>query len=375
MESNTAIIPFADLKRQYLSIQQEVNSAIQSVLSETAFIGGRGNRFVTAFESEYSEWLGVQHTVGVANGTDALEILLQAWEIGPGDEVIVPALTWFSTIEAVLTLGAKPVFTDIIPGINTMATDNLEKLITPRTKAIIPVHLYGQMARMEVIMEIADRNHLKVLEDCAQAHGAERYGRKAGTWGHAAAFSFYPGKNLGAYGDAGSICTNDADLAEICRQIANHGQKKKHEHLRNGRNSRLDGIQAAILSLKLPRLNSWNQTRIEIANQYHEQLKHLPIELPQADTDNKHVYHLFVVHHPRRDQLAEYLKQNNIETALHYPYPIPSLLPLKGICKEPNLYPDTQTACSTLLSLPMFPELTQAELVQVCKVLDSFLQA
>lgn len=372
MESNTELIPFADLKRQYLSIQHEVDRALKTVLSETAFIGGRNNRFVNSFESEYSEWLGVPHTIGVANGTDALEIILQAWGIGPGDEVIVPALTWFSTVEAVLTLGAKPIFTDIIPGINTMATDQLENLVSQNTKAIIPVHLYGQMARMEEIMEFANRHSIKVLEDCAQSHGAERLGRKAGTWGHAAAFSFYPGKNLGAYGDAGAICTSDPELEEVCRQIANHGQKKKHEHMRNGRNSRLDGIQAAILSLKLPLLDAWNQTRISIGNYYTEKLKNLPITLPITDLHNKHVFHLYVIHHTQRDNMALHLKKNNIETALHYPYPIPDLIPLQGLVTNEIQYPNTKIACNTLLSIPMFPELSPIELEQVCHALSNY---
>jgi dTDP-4-amino-4,6-dideoxygalactose transaminase len=372
MEAIKSKIPFADLKRQYQSIEQEVNQAIQSVLKETAFIGGRSNSFVQKFETEYSEWMNIEHTVSVANGTDAIEIILSAWGIGPGDEVIVPALTWFSTAEAVISLGAKPVFTDVLSGHSTLDPEQLESLITPNTKAIIPVHLYGQMAKMEDIMFIAELHKLKVLEDCAQSHGAERLNRKAGTWGHAAAFSFYPGKNLGAYGDAGAICTKDSELAEICRQIANHGQRKKHDHLRNGRNSRLDGIQAAVLSVKLPYLNTWNEQRRQLALQYFEKLNQAGIQLPKEDLHNKHVYHLFVVHHSQRDELVSWLAADNIETALHYPYPIPSLAPVRAFIPEGQSFPVAQLACSTLLSLPMFPELRNEELQSVCNRLLAF---
>lgn len=372
METKTGIIPFADLKRQYQAIESEVNLAIRSVLEETAFIGGRGNGWVNRFEAEYSGWMGIDHTIGVANGTDALEIILAAWGIGPGDEVIVPALTWFSTAEAVLTLGATPVFADVIPGVNTLDPEKLPTLITPATRVIIPVHLYGQMARMSDIMRIANQHGIRVLEDCAQAHGALHQGRKAGTWGHAAAFSFYPGKNFGAYGDAGAICTADGELAEICRQIANHGQKKKHEHLRNGRNSRLDGIQAAVLNVKLPYLDRWNETRMQLGNRYLKHLTNPKIQLPVTDTNNQHVYHLFVIHHPERDRLMEYLKANGIETALHYPYPIPALKPLDFTRTPQSQYKHAQQACNTLLSIPMFPELTDAEHQMVCDALNQF---
>lgn len=372
MEAIKSKIPFADLKRQYQSIEREVNQAIQSVLNETAFIGGRSNSFVQKFESEYSEWMNIEHTVSVANGTDALEIILSAWGIGPGDEVIVPALTWFSTAEAVISLGAKPVFTDVLSEYSTLDPAQLEALINPNTKAIIPVHLYGQMARMEDIMRIAESHNLKVLEDCAQAHGAERLNRKAGTWAHASAFSFYPGKNLGAYGDAGAICTRDSELAEICRQIANHGQRKKHDHLRNGRNSRLDGIQAAVLSVKLPYLNTWNDQRRQLAQEYFEKLSQSGIQLPKEDSHNQHVYHLFVAHHSQRDELVSWLAEAHIETALHYPYPIPSLPPVSAYIPEGQAFPVAQIACSTLLSLPMFPELRNEELQSVCNRLLAF---
>ena len=372
MESSDTLIPFADLKRQYAALKEPMNRAIQEVLDNTAFIGGRGNNYVSQFESEFSNWMGMSHTIGVANGTDALEIILSAWGIGPGDEVIVPALTWFSTVEAVLTLGAKPVFTDVIPGLNTMETSSLKGLITPRTKAIIPVHLYGQMARIDEIMTLAEEHGIKVLEDCAQAHGAERFGRKAGTYGHAAAFSFYPGKNLGAYGDAGGIVTNDEELAEICRQIANHGQRKKHDHVRNGRNSRLDGIQAAVLSIKLPFLEEWNNSRRHIATQYQRLITNSNISLPIEDTNNKHVYHLFVIHCEKREELANYLKAEGIETALHYPYPIPNLLPLKNMVDSDKRYPYTTAACNTLLSIPMFPELNESEWERVSKIINQF---
>lgn len=368
-------VPFADLTLQYQSLKSEIDLAISNVIRDTAFIGGRANFYVTEFEAGFSAWLGIPHTVGVANGTDALEIVLSAWGIGPGDEVIVPALSWFSTAEAVVTVGARPVFVDVLPGIHTIDPDQIEALISPATKAIIPVHLYGQMARMEKIMAIAEQHGLKVLEDCAQSHGAERLGRKAGTWGHASSFSFYPGKNLGAYGDAGAICTSDADLAEICRQISNHGQIKKHIHVRNGRNSRLDGIQAAILSVKLPWIDSWNALRNARGLQYLSLLQGSEYGLPLTDTDNKHIYHLMVIHHARRDALVDYLKKQGIETALHYPYPLPYLPALEYLKPVPDLFPVCSQACDTLVSIPMFPELRPEQVEYVSTTLQTFLKS
>jgi dTDP-4-amino-4,6-dideoxygalactose transaminase len=368
-------VPFADLTLQYQHLKTEIDLAIASVIQKTAFIGGRNNEFVLEFEEAYCHWMGIKNTIGCANGTDAIEVILEAWGIGIGDEVIVPALSWFSTAEAVINRGAKPVFIDVVFETSNIDTALIEAKINANTKAIIPVHLYGQMADMEKVMEIANRYGLKVLEDCAQAHGAERLNRKAGTWGHAASFSFYPGKNLGAYGDAGAICTNDDNLAEICRQICNHGQKEKHNHLRSGRNSRLDGIQAAILSVKLPHIDQWNELRFQLAQQYIGALQNMPqIKLPRPQNDNKHIYHLMVVHHPYRSQLANHLKENGIETALHYPYPLSSLQATSKFVTSTNNFPVALSLCNTLLSIPIFPEMKESELTYVVNNILSFSQ-
>lgn len=366
-------VPFADLKLQYQNLKKELDHAIFSVIENSAFIGGRNNQYVTEFESNYSNWIGINHTIGCANGTDAIEIVLEAMGIGNGDEVIIPALSWFSTAEAVINRGARPVFADIKIETSNIDTTKIETLINQRTKAIIPVHLYGQMADMEIIMEIADQYNLKVIEDCAQAHGAERLNRKSGTWGHASTFSFYPGKNLGAYGDAGAICTNDNELAEICRQIANHGQIEKHNHIRSGRNSRLDGIQAAILSVKLPYIEIWNAQRHNHAQSYISQLSSLKeINLPYAQPNNKHIYHLMVIHHHKRDKLSLYLKDKGIETALHYPYPLTSLPATQKFINQSTQYQNAKQACETLISIPMFPEISDLEISYVCEHIKSF---
>ena len=364
-------VPFADLTLQYQNLKTEIDLAIAAVIQKTAFIGGRNNEFVLAFEEAYCQWMGIKNTIGCANGTDAIEVILEAWGIGMGDEVIVPALSWFSTAEAVINRGAKPVFVDVVYETSNIDTTLIEAEINTNTKAIIPVHLYGQMADMEKVMEITNQYGLKVLEDCAQAHGAERLNRKAGTWGHAASFSFYPGKNLGAYGDAGAICTNDDNLAEICRQICNHGQKEKHNHIRVGRNSRLDGIQAAILSTKLKYLNEWNILRRENAEFYKLNLKEINIDIPIEKTNNKHVYHLYVIHTKNRNKMIESLKNVGIETALHYPKPLNNLTPTNNAYTQQS-FPVSNLLTRTLISLPMYPELTQNEIQYVCNHINKF---
>ena len=251
-------VPFVDLKAQYASIKDEIDAAVLKVMGETAFVAGR---YASAFEDEFAAYIGAEHCIAVANGTDAIEIGLQAARIGPGDEVIVPANTFIATAEGVSNIGATPVFVDIDPETYLLDVSKIEEKITPKTKAIIAVHLYGLPAEMNGIMEIARRNGLKVLEDCAQAHGATCKGQKVGTFADVATFSFYPSKNLGAFGDAGALVTNDTDTAERARLIANHGQISKNRHTIIGRNSRMDGIQAAVLSVKLGRLDGWLENR------------------------------------------------------------------------------------------------------------------
>ena len=358
-------IPFVDLHRQYLRIKNEIDAAIAGVIHDSAYIGG--NR-VTQFEREFEAWLGIDHVIACANGTDSIEILLDTLGVGPGDEVIVPALSWISTAEAVGTRGATPVFVDID---HTYCIDpeKIEAKITPRTKGIIPVHLYGCPCNMTRIMVIAEAHRLFVLEDCAQAHGAEHKGQKVGTFGDCASFSFYPGKNLGAYGDAGAMVTNRADLAEKARMIANHGQPQKHTHLVEGRNSRMDGMHAAVLSVKLKHLDRWTDERIAAAQAYTSLLKDSNLALPQTPEGDKHVFHLYVVQSDDRDGLANSLAEGGIATAIHYPTPMPAMPCYEPLATPAEEYAVASAACKRILSLPMFAELTDEEVQRTAETI------
>lgn len=361
-------VEFVDLKRQYLSLKNEIDGAIGKIIQETSFIGGAE---VKEFEKAFARYVGVQHCIACANGTDSLEILLQAMGVGPGDEVIVPSHSWISTSEAVSTVGAKPVFVDTIPLRYTIDPEKIEGVVTPHTKAIIPVHLYGLPAEMDEIMTIAKKHQLFVLEDCAQAHGAEYKGKKIGTFGHAASFSFYPGKNLGAYGDAGGMLTNDGNIAEKARMIANHGQKGKHNHQIEGRNSRMDSLQAAVLNVKLPQLDKWNGLRRQHAGLYLNLLKDLPLTLPAYPDYSTPVFHLFVVQTDNRTALSGYLMENGVATGIHYPVMLPLLPPYQGKNKQAS-FPVSGDYQDKILSLPMFPELEERELKYVADKITQF---
>lgn len=363
-------IPFVDLYAQYLSIREEVDAAIARSIRETSFIGGRP---VNEFESAFADYLGIPHVVACANGTDSMEIILKAWGIGPGDEVIVPAHSWISTSEAVGNVGARPVFVDVDPDRFTMDPVRMEEAVTPRTRAVIPVHLYGHPADMPAIMDVARRHRLKVLEDCAQSHGAEVGGRRTGTIGDAASFSFYPGKNLGCYGDGGCMATADAELAERLRMITNHGQKGKHNHLVEGRNSRLDGLQAAILSAKLPHLDTWNHRRREIASGYTSRLDGLPLRTPTVAEGCSHVFHLYVVRTESRDEIMQALRRHDVESAIHYPTALPLLPCYAGRGHAPERFPAAFANQSRILSLPIYPEMTEAMLDRVSDIIKSVL--
>ena len=352
-------VPFVDLKLQYHSIQKEIDKGIQSVIDETAFISGK---YATTFEEAFAQFLGINHVIACANGTDSLEILLKAYQIGAGDEVIVPANSWISTSESVTTVGAKVVFVDSQPSHYTIDVTKIVEKITPRTKAIIPVHLYGCPADMDVIMQIAAQHKLIVIEDCAQAHGATYKGKTIGTIGHASSFSFYPGKNLGAYGDAGGIATNDEAIATMARMIANHGRLGKHDHGIEGRNSRMDGIQAAILSAKLPHLEQWTQARIKHAERYLLNLTSSGIQLPVIPDTGRHVFHLFVVQVSNREMVQQRLKEMEIETGIHYPIALPLLKAYKYLGHQPKDFPVASGQMDKLLSLPMYAELTNDQI-------------
>jgi dTDP-4-amino-4,6-dideoxygalactose transaminase len=362
-------IPFVDLHVQYLRIKADIDKAIAQTILNSSYIGGAA---VKQFEEEFAAWLGLKHVVSCANGTDSLEIILKAWGIGKGDEVIVPAHSWISTSEAVGNVGATPVFVDVEADYFTIDVSLVEKAVTPNTKAIIPVHLYGHPADMPAIMEIAERNKLKVLEDCAQSHGATIGGKKTGTFGHAASFSFYPGKNLGAYGDAGCMATNDEALAETIRMIANHGQKGKHNHLLEGRNSRLDGLQAAILAAKLRHLDKWTEERIGHAAQYTTLLRNKQVKTSVVKEGYRHVYHLYVIKTKHRERLTLLLKDKGVETAIHYPTALPLLPCYANRGYRPADFPAAFANQSQILSLPMFAELTPAQIEKVVSLIKSF---
>ncbi|HEX3101372.1 MAG TPA: DegT/DnrJ/EryC1/StrS family aminotransferase [Pyrinomonadaceae bacterium] len=363
-------VPFVDLKAQYLSLKPELDDAIMKVVSETAFVSGR---YAASFEASFAGYIGSDHCVAVANGTDAIEIALQVTGVGPGDEVIVPANTFFATAEAVANVGAKAVFVDCEPSFYNIDVEKIEEKITPKTKAIIPVHLYGLPAEMDGVMSIARKHGLKVLEDCAQSHGADYKGQRTGTFGDIAAFSFYPGKNLGAYGDAGAIVTNDTDIAAQARLIANHGQPAKYQHTLIGRNSRMDGIQAAVLSAKLPHLNGWLNARRRNAARYNELLAETGIPLPTAPDHATHTYHLYVIRVKDRDDVAAKLNEAGIDTGLHYPTALPYLDVYADVGYKPSDFPVAHSQMGELLSLPMYPELTSEMIEYICETLKKAL--
>ncbi len=359
-------IPFVDLKAQYESIKAEIDHAIASVIDETAFIK---SPYIAAFEKSFAEYLGIEHCIGCANGTDAIEIALRALGVGAGDEVIVPANTWISTAEAVTTAGAKVVFVDNHPELYTIDVSKIEAKITARTKAIIPVHLYGLPAEMDVIMSLAAKYNLKVIEDCAQCHGATYKGTTTGTFGDIATFSFFPGKNLGAYGDAGGIVTSNQELARTCRMVGDHGRLGKYDHGLEGRNSRLDGLQAAILSAKLPHLKQWTKARQDNAACYDHYLSNLDIQRPICPEYSRHVYHLYVVQVPNREQVQERLQARGIATGIHYPIALPLLSAYQYLGHSAADFPVAAGGMNRILSLPMYAEMTEEKIKYVVDAL------
>ena len=364
------IVPFVDLKTQYESIKPEIDNAISSVIGKTAFIGGD---FVNAFEKDFATLYGVKHVVGCGNGTDSLYILMRMMGVGLGDEVITAANSWISSSETITQTGAKAVFVDVHPEYYSLDETKLEEKITSATKAVIAVHLQGQMCNIDTIKEICDRHRILLIEDCAQSHFSELNGKRAGLFGLAGSFSFYPGKNLGAYGDAGCIITNDDQLAERCRMYSHHGALKKHQHLIEGINSRLDGLQAAILRTKLPHLNSLTGKRIQNAALYHRHLAGISeIILPRQRSNTKHTWHLYVIRSEKRNALSEYLLKQGIETAVHYPLALPNLPAYAYLGYKSSDFPVASQLQDEILSLPMFPELTEDMIIYIANSIKSF---
>jgi len=359
-------VPFVDLKVQYLSIKDEIDAAIAEVIDQTSFIGGG---VIKAFEKDFAAFIGTEYCVACANGTDAIEIALKALGVGPGDEVIVPAITWIATAGAVNNVGAEPVFVDLLEREYTMDPEKVEDAITDNTKAIIPVHLYGLPSRMPELLSIAKKYDLKVLEDCAQAHAASIEGQKVGTFGDIATFSFYPGKNLGAYGDAGGIVTNDVDLAQKCRMIGNHGQPKKHDHKIIGRNSRMDTMQAAILKAKLPHMEKWTAGRQQVARWYDYYLKEEIIR-PKTPEDYEHVYHLYVIRVQNREELMREFDNAGIGYSIHYPTPLPFVNAYIYKDHDKTEFPIAYKQAKQIISLPMYPELGEEQVKFVADLIN-----
>lgn len=364
------MIPLVNLKAQYDSIKDEIDAAIARVISESAFIGGK---FVGQFERQFANAIGAKHCVGVGNGTDALFLVLKALGIGAGDEVIVPANTFIATAEAVTSAGARVVFADCSADDFCIDPEKAEEKISPKTKALIAVHLYGQPAKMDELLRIAREQNLFLIEDAAQAHLAKYQDRFVGTLGIAGCFSFYPGKNLGAYGDAGAIVTNDEKLAQKARMLANHGRADKYNHLIEGYNSRLDGLQAAILSVKLTHLSGWTKRRREIAEKYDVLLRDVGLMLPKKMPGRESVYHLYVIRAKKRDALREYLKEERIESGIHYPIGLPYLEAYKYLDTfAPENFPITHSLQNEILSLPMYPEFTDEGIKHITNTVKKF---
>lgn len=363
-------VPFVDLKAQYNSIKAEIDEAIENVITETAFIGGK---YVEEFENKFAALYGVKHCIAVGNGTDSLFILMKMLGIGINDEVITVANSWISSSETITQTGAKPVFVDIDPIHYTIDENLLEAAITPKTKAIIPVHLQGQVCDMDIIMKIADKYKIPVIEDCAQSHFSEFKKKRVGTIGIAGSFSFYPGKNLGAYGDAGCIITNDDELAIKTKMYARHGALKKHQHKMEGINSRMDGLQAAILTAKLPYILSWTEQRIENAKRYTNALQDIKeIILPVTREDSKHTYHLYVIRTNKRDELNTFLKLKGIETAIHYPIALHNMEAYQYLGHKPEDFPIANLFQNEILSLPMYPELAEDQIKYIADTIKEF---
>ncbi|RAJ93626.1 DegT/DnrJ/EryC1/StrS family aminotransferase [Aliidiomarina maris] len=362
------MIKFLDLVGQYKKIKTEIDEAIHSVIADASFIGGN---HVSEFETRFARYVGASNCVGVNSGTDALEISLAALDIPKGSEVIVPANSFIASSEAVTREGLRVVFADVNTKDFLLDIDDVIRKITPNTKAIIAVHLYGQPCDMNPILRVAREHGLYVIEDCAQAHGAEYEGEKVGTLGDVGCFSFYPGKNLGAYGDAGAITTNNQELAIKARKIANHGRVAKYDHEFEGRNSRLDALQAAVLNVKLNHIEDWTRRRIAIADLYLSKLSDVnKIELPFRSSNVTQVYHLFVIKTEYRDDLKAYLLQNGIESGIHYPIALPKLEAYRYM--ECSTCPVACSIDSTLLSLPIGDHMTIGDADKVVNAVKAF---
>ena len=364
------IIEFVDLKRQYQGLREEVLSGIEHVLDGMNLFLGEN---VYRLEEEFAAYCGTSHAIGVGSGTDALHLALRAVGVGPGDEVITVSNTFFATVEAIALCGARTVFVDIDPATYTMDPSQIEAAITPQTKAIVPVHLYGHPADMDPIIAIGRRHGLSIVEDACQAHGAEYKDVRIGSFGDAAAFSFYYSKNLGAYGEGGMVVTKDREIATQVQMLRNHGSKERYRHALLGVNARLDEIQAAVLRVKLPHLDSWNAARRTWAEEYSRRLADLEdVVTPVVQPYAKHVFHLYVIRTADRDHLQRWLKNHGVSTGIHYPVPVHLQEACADLGYAAGSLPETEAAAQEILSLPMFPELTVDEVAYVCQTMKDY---
>lgn len=361
-------IPFVDLKAQYASLRAELDEAIGRVMADCDFILGRE---VQNFESNFAEYLSVGHVITVGNGLDALRLALQALDIGANDEVIIPAHTYIATALAISAVGARPVQVEVDESSFNINPELIEAALTSRTRAIMVVHLYGQPCDMDPVLEIARKHGLKVVEDACQSHGARYRSKRCGTLGDIGCFSFYPGKNLGAYGDGGAIATHDANLADKLKRLRNYGQIRKYYHTEKGLNSRLDSLQAAVLNVKLKYLDGWNRQRAQNAARYNESLKSVPqVRTPEAQPERDHVYHLYVIRIDQRDELQAFLATKGISAQIHYPVPIHLQEAYKELSAQS--FPITERISRTALSLPMYAELTPQQIQTVAQAISEF---
>lgn len=367
----SAVVPFADLRAQYGQIGEEVMSALREVVESAVFVLGPK---VAQFERDFAAYVGAKHCIGVSSGTAALHLALIGAGVGAGDEVITVPMTFIATSWAISYVGATPVFVDVDPVTYTMDPEQVEKHITPRTRAILPVHLYGQMADMDPLLEIGRRHGIPVIEDAAQAHGAAYKGRNAGTLGPCGCFSFYPGKNLGAYGEAGAVVTDDDAVATRLRALRDHAQEKRYHHCEIGFNYRMDAFQGAVLGIKLRYLERWTGARTLLAERYKETLADLAIRLPMQIVDRRHVWHLFVILHEQRERLRQELEARGISTGLHYPVPLHLQQAYRHLGYGPGDFPVTERIARECLSLPMFAEMTPGQQEAVIEAMRDILQ-
>jgi len=369
--ADEALIPFLDLRAQYETIKEEVLDAIRATVENCSFILGPD---VAAFEEAFAAHVGARHCIGVNSGTSALHLALIAAGVGPGDEVIVPAMTYVATAWAISYVGATPVFVDVDPVSRTIDVEQIERRITPRTRALLPVHLYGGTADMDRLLELGRRHGIPVVEDAAQAHGARHRGRGAGTMGLIGCFSFYPGKNLGAYGEAGALVTNDDAVARRVRRLRDHGQERRYHHDEIGYNYRMEGIQGAVLGVKLKRLEAWTEARRRLADRYLDALAGLPLELPSEAPNSRHVWHLFVVQHPQRDLIRLRLEEKRIQTHMHYPVPVHLQKAYAHLGHREGDFPISERIARECFTLPLYPELTDAAQDRVVEALREVLR-